>query len=1120
MYLPLLLILLCSYLALAFPAAAFPSLPGHTAHKGKGAHPVKAAVPQRQQKEVLFLSFSDPDSPDVGALIDEVEIQILGSSFMPVHFTIEYIDPWSTNSDEGGGNIRLGLLQKRHEEKAFDLVIAVEEQSLAFAEFDQTKRFPGAAFLFCVVEPANPAGWQAPKPGRTGVIRKLNYLPTLELALSQNPGTHSVIVVAGSSDFEKVELAEAKAEFNTYESTVNLQYWTDLTFLELQSRLASAEAGSVVLFLDFTVDADGQRLIPSRILPNISRAANRPIYGTMATSVGNGVVGGSVADLREVARALGQAATRISNGEKPENIPVQTGQFQHYLFDWRQLRRWAIPEDRLPPESVLIYRESSPWQVYRWRILALCAAIAIETLLILLLLHLRSRRKRAEYALHTKEAELLESQRLARLGSWHWDPKTDSISLLGEIWSRIGCEPGQSVPFQQLERFFPSWSWKRLTEAMKKIEQTGEADELELEAQQTDGTRVWLAVRGEVARDPNGRLIELRGTIQDLTERKQAEEATLKHAAILESSDDAIISKDLDGTITSWNAGAERIFGYTEAEAAGRPDTFITPPELLEEAAMILQRIQAGERIEHFETIRVTKEGKRVNVSLTVSPLKDWTGRIIGASKIARDVTEQKRAEERLKKSEEKFSKAFRQSPMALTLTTADGQRYLEVNETWERLSGLRREDILGKTVPEAGPWLHPAERRRLAQKLVEEGRIRDVEFQFRNKDGVLRIAEASAELVEVGGELCILAAAIDITARKRAERELLESEQRFRLMADSAPVLMWLSGPDNLCTDFNKEWLRFTGRSMQEEVGYGWTHSIHPEDAREFLGFYIRASTNRQDFALEYRFRRYDGEYRWMLNRGVPRLLEDGTFSGYIGCCVDITDQKEAKAAQAELSGRLIQAQEEERARISRELHDDISQRLALLANGLLELEQADGKRSNGSEEGELLQLWQLVTEISADVQHLSHELHPSKLRYLGLAAAAADLCRVFAKQHKVQVDCTIRALPKNMEENVSLSLFRALQESLHNIAKHSQAHHVKVELAGEFDKIRLRVSDDGIGFDAQSSKRGLGLISMQERLRSVGGRVVIWSQPSLGTQIEATVSSSGRDTASSLAS
>ena len=466
-------------------------------------------------------------------------------------------------------------------------------------------------------------------------------------------------------------------------------------------------------------------------------------------------------------------------------------------------------------------------------------------------------------------------------------------------------------------------------------------------------------------------------------------------------------------------------------------------------------------------------------------------------------------AEEELRKSKEKFSKAFRQGPMVLTLTDAETQRYIEVNDSFEHFTGYRREEVIGRTVFEVGLWADPSKRVRLTKRLLAEGRLRDVEFEYRTKDGQLHVAQACAELIEIEGRPCVLGAAIDITDRKRAEQALLESERRFRRMADSAPVLMWLSGPDKLCTDFNKEWLRFTGRSLEQELGDGWTHAVHPDDLQACLRTYTQAFDAREAFEMEYRLRRHDGEFRWVLDHGAPRLLENGDFAGYIGCCIDVTEQREARAERAQLGGRLIQAQEDERTRIARELHDDINQRLALLANGLQQLEHISAEsRNNGFPQANQIHgLWQLSSEIAIDIQHLSHRLHPSKLHYLGLGAAVRELCQEFSRQHKIPVECRVPGLSPDLDENASLSLFRTAQEALRNVAKHSQARHVKVELVRQSNQVRLRVSDDGVGFnsDRASKNGGLGLISMRERLRSAGGQLVVWSRPSFGTQIEA---------------
>jgi len=383
------------------------------------------------------------------------------------------------------------------------------------------------------------------------------------------------------------------------------------------------------------------------------------------------------------------------------------------------------------------------------------------------------------------------------------------------------------------------------------------------------------------------------------------------------------------------------------------------------------------------------------------------------------------------------------------------------------------------------------------------ESSSREVEYHY-EVDGAMRWFLMTAEPLRrpEGGAVVTH---WDVTTRKVSEMALRESEDRFRVMADALPIAVWLVDTDASCTYLNRVWLETTGRTMEQDAGAGWLDSVHPADRGPTMDTFMRAFRARAPFKMEYRLRTRDGRYRWFLDTGVVRSGSDGAFLGYIGGCADIHERMEAERLLRDLSRRLMQAQDDERRRISRELHDHLSQELALLAVQLQQLVV----QPPASLDGFVMPLqdaWRRTAEIASDVHGISHRLHPSKMEALGLVATIQAHCRDSSRQGR-PVTFRETNVPK-ISPDRALSLYRVLEEALGNVFRHSGASGAHVTLVGLDHQVVLRVSDDGAGFVNDGEKTaGLGLVSMRERVESLNGRLAIVSVPGSGTVVEARI-------------
>jgi len=487
----------------------------------------------------------------------------------------------------------------------------------------------------------------------------------------------------------------------------------------------------------------------------------------------------------------------------------------------------------------------------------------------------------------------------------------------------------------------------------------------------------------------------------------------------------------------------------------------------------------------------------------------DRDGKLLRVVGIVADITEQRLAEEALRASEERL----RLAQKVAGIGSFERDMRTGVN-TWtvemESMYGLPPGGF-ARTRAAFEDLVHPGDRaqvRKLVDQALSSGQPISGEWRVIWPDGSLHwIAGRWQVLMDDSGKpLRVIGANIDITDRKRAEEALRESEQRFRLVADNAPVMIWMSGADKRATYFNRLWQTFTGQS-EKDLMHGLAEIVHPEDYQRCHNIYCKGFDQRQPFRKECRLRRQDGQYRWMVDIGVPRFHEDGSFAGYIGSCVDITEQKLAEEALSSISGQLIEAQEQERTRIARELHDDINQRLALVAMSL----DRESRNLHATKEirSVLRNATKQISDLVSDIHAISHSLHSSKLDTVGLAAAAAGFCRELSTQKHIAIDFKCDGVSKELPEAIGLCIFRVLQEALQNAARHSGANEFKVRLTETTNQIALTICDDGRGFDPGDALKGsgLGLVSMMERLKLVDGKLSIDAGSKAGTTIRASV-------------
>ncbi len=992
--------------------------------------------------KVLLLYIGDKDAPALTQLESGIRASMERGLNAPVWIYNEGFDEGWLGHDPRYAQTMEKFLNDKYGKRGIDIVVTVGNYALQYMQSRRNTLLPDAKLMYVC--------WQSPQPSvpnSAGAIQTLDLAPTLEVALTQNPGTHHILLIAGATASDRgmaqlfLSSGQQYLQEKHKEKEVDIQMLSPGTLDQTLSTLATLPKDTITIFTSYYGDSAGQGFVPVRMIPVFSAISNRPMYGWADPFLGRGIVGGSLMKVEATGEALGDLALRVVHGENPGEIPELRVDIRQNEFDWKQLKRWGIGMDKVPADSVVINREYTFWELYKWRIIGLLCLIVIEAVLIVVLIRLSvAQRRNLKQLAYQRAFEALIAQVAASF-----------ITVRGEL-----VNPDIERSLQRAMEFF-------------------DLDRISL-----------FEFSAETAR------LHLLCSYTSPGAEKPPAVVDLRH--------------DLWATSQIWG-GAPIIASHLDQ----LPDHIMT--EILRDsgvcslAAFPLQRKGDTFAILAFSTIRHERE---------------WPPDVVEAlqtvAHIFANTLERVQAEKVLTESQNQLT-GIVESAMDAIIAIDGQQRVVVFNPAAEKIFGCTAEKAIGQSIEHFIPHRFRTQHAKNISGFAETG-VTNRSMGALGALSALRAngeefsIEASISQVWREGSRFFTVVIRDITERVRAEEQLRKSNQLNASILESLRNHVAVLDPKGIIVAATKREPGFVGSSgidlLDLRVGENYFELCRAAAADDsdvaaaLAGVQAIYDKRRDYFEMEYEYK--SGiDRRWAL-LSMTSLKAD--YGGIVISHQDITEQKRHQQAIQDLSGRLISAQEQERSRIARELHDDISQQVAILA---IEVQQLEKRFPEDSpEDRQMVQgLWKKTHVLSTAIQQLSHQLHSAKLEHLGISAALRGLCDEFSKQHKIEADFQFRQVPPRMDPDISLSLFRVAQESLHNVAKHSHARKVRLELIGTGGKVVLRVSDDGVGFDpdAHENRTGLGMTSMNERIRAVGGTLSVVSKPSLGTQVEAAI-------------
>jgi PAS domain S-box-containing protein len=600
--------------------------------------------------------------------------------------------------------------------------------------------------------------------------------------------------------------------------------------------------------------------------------------------------------------------------------------------------------------------------------------------------------------------------------------------------------------------------------------------------------------------------------------------------ALVEASPLATISLDLDGKVTSWSQAAEHLFGWTAREVVGTQPPNV-PEDRRTELEAYRRRSLEGNEVLQAESQRLRRDGSVVDVMTYIAPLHDELGRPSGSMTVIADITERKQVEEALRESEERFRTAFDEAAVGMAITGLDGN-FRRVNRALCDIVGYSAEELLQMRFHDVTHHDDREDNVAALQAFVEGGaRVLRLEKRYvhRNGDEVWVLLNIALVRDAGGTPLYFVTEIQDITDWKRAVQALRESEERFRLMADSAPALAWMSEADGQPSFYNRGWLDFTGRTLEEELAQP-NRAIHPDDIAAATASFADAISARTSWEAEYRLRRHDGVYRWISDWAVPRFLPDGSYAGLTGVAVDITERKQAEEErerllayereQVERLRELDVLKDDLVATVSHELRTPLTNILGYVNVAVGVISDGEGRRLLSVIERNAKRLLNLVNDLLVVAQVDSGKLtiQNERIDLPALVREAVESARAAAQLKGL----TLRLEAKPVDG------FRGDQSRLVQLVDNLVGNAIKFTASGGEVTVRvgthagtafLEVEDSGIGIAEKDLNRlferfyraaearqeavqgtGLGLTIVRAIAEAHGGSVTVRSAPGEG--------------------